>query len=115
MKRRIPIATLSALALLGALTSCGSDEAGTTTSETSTTIAEATTEPSAPATTRAVAAVPDTTRATTAATSPPPAPATAYFANCTDAKAAGAAPLRRSDPGYRSALDRDGDGIACET
>ncbi|WP_018762297.1 excalibur calcium-binding domain-containing protein [Arthrobacter sp. 135MFCol5.1] len=42
-----------------------------------------------------------------------PAPA-AYFANCTAANAAGAAPLYRGQPGYRSALDRDGDGVACE-
>ena len=38
----------------------------------------------------------------------------AYYANCTAARAAGAAPLRRGDAGYRSALDRDGDGVACE-
>jgi len=37
-----------------------------------------------------------------------------YYANCTAARAAGAAPLYRGAPGYRSALDRDGDGIACE-
>jgi hypothetical protein len=43
-----------------------------------------------------------------------PAPATAYYANCAAAKAAGAAPLRRGQPGYSSSLDRDGDGIACE-
>ncbi|MEU8794622.1 excalibur calcium-binding domain-containing protein [Streptomyces sp. NPDC048643] len=30
------------------------------------------------------------------------------------ARAAGAAPLHRGDPGYRSELDRDGDGVACE-
>ncbi|WP_285249214.1 excalibur calcium-binding domain-containing protein [Pseudarthrobacter sp. efr-133-R2A-89] len=42
-----------------------------------------------------------------------PAPA-AYYANCTAAKAAGAAPLYRGQAGYRSALDRDGDGVACE-
>ncbi|MEU5388139.1 excalibur calcium-binding domain-containing protein [Kitasatospora cineracea] len=40
--------------------------------------------------------------------------AAAYYKNCTEAKAAGAAPLHRGEPGYRSALDRDGDGIACE-
>ncbi|RAJ38673.1 excalibur calcium-binding domain-containing protein [Kitasatospora sp. SolWspMP-SS2h] len=40
--------------------------------------------------------------------------ASAYYKNCTEAKAAGAAPLHRGEPGYRSALDRDGDGIACE-
>ncbi|MEW1812361.1 excalibur calcium-binding domain-containing protein [Pseudarthrobacter phenanthrenivorans] len=44
---------------------------------------------------------------------PAPAPA-AYYANCSAAKAAGAAPLYRGQPGYSSALDRDGDGVACE-
>jgi hypothetical protein len=48
------------------------------------------------------------------ATAPPAPPATIYYANCTAARAAGATPLNRGDPGYRSALDRDGDGIACE-
>ncbi|WP_235905317.1 excalibur calcium-binding domain-containing protein [Actinomyces marmotae] len=38
----------------------------------------------------------------------------AYYSSCKEAKAAGAAPLHRGDPGYRSKLDRDGDGIACE-
>lgn len=38
----------------------------------------------------------------------------AYYKNCSAARAAGAAPLYRGQPGYRSALDRDGDGIACE-
>ncbi|KAB8185251.1 calcium-binding protein, partial [Lysobacter maris] len=28
--------------------------------------------------------------------------------------AAGAAPVRRGDPGYARHLDRDGDGIGCE-
>ncbi|WP_370627764.1 excalibur calcium-binding domain-containing protein [Nocardia brasiliensis] len=43
----------------------------------------------------------------------PPAPSV-YYPNCAAARAAGAAPLHRGAPGYRSALDRDGDGIACE-
>lgn len=38
----------------------------------------------------------------------------AYYANCTEARAAGAAPMYRGEPGYRSGLDRDGDGIACD-
>lgn len=38
----------------------------------------------------------------------------AHFQNCAQARAAGAAPIRRGEPGYRSGLDRDGDGIACE-
>jgi len=44
----------------------------------------------------------------------PAPPASAYYANCSAAKAAGAAPLYRGQPGYRSALDRDNDGVACE-
>lgn len=36
------------------------------------------------------------------------------FANCSQARAAGAAPVRRGDPGYGTHLDRDGDGVGCE-
>lgn len=36
------------------------------------------------------------------------------FANCTQARAAGAAPVRIGDPGYGRHLDRDGDGVGCE-
>ena len=39
---------------------------------------------------------------------------TAYYRNCAAARAAGVAPLYRGEPGYRPALDRDGDGVACE-
>lgn len=44
----------------------------------------------------------------------PKPPAAVYYANCSAARAAGAAPLYRGEPGYRPALDRDNDGIACE-
>lgn len=37
-----------------------------------------------------------------------------YYRNCDAARAAGAAPVHRGDPGYGSHLDRDGDGTACE-
>ena len=37
-----------------------------------------------------------------------------YYANCAAARAAGAAPIYQGQPGYRSGLDRDGDGIACD-
>lgn len=37
-----------------------------------------------------------------------------YYPNCSAARAAGVAPLDRDDPGYRSELDRDSDGVACE-
>ncbi|MBX3665391.1 MAG: excalibur calcium-binding domain-containing protein [Burkholderiales bacterium] len=36
------------------------------------------------------------------------------FRNCSEARAAGAAPIRRGEPGYAPHLDRDGDGVACE-
>jgi hypothetical protein len=38
----------------------------------------------------------------------------AYFANCSHARAAGAAPIYRGSPGYRSGMDGDDDGVACE-
>lgn len=38
----------------------------------------------------------------------------AFYKNCSAARAAGAAPIYRGQPGYRDKLDRDGDGIACE-
>lgn len=37
-----------------------------------------------------------------------------YFRNCNEARAAGAAPFYRGQPGYRVEMDGDGDGIACE-
>ncbi|GAB7387423.1 hypothetical protein BSNK01_12590 [Bacillaceae bacterium] len=37
-----------------------------------------------------------------------------YFANCSEARAAGAAPIYEGEPGYRLKLDRDRDGVACE-
>ena len=37
-----------------------------------------------------------------------------YYPNCDAARAAGVAPIHAGEPGYRAALDRDGDGIACE-
>lgn len=37
-----------------------------------------------------------------------------YFRNCSEARAAGVAPIMRGNPGYAAHLDRDHDGIACE-
>ena len=45
---------------------------------------------------------------------PEPEPQKELYANCDDAKAAGAAPMYKGDPGYRPELDRDKDGIACD-
>ncbi|MEO6365804.1 MAG: excalibur calcium-binding domain-containing protein [Luteimonas sp.] len=36
------------------------------------------------------------------------------YRNCDAARAAGAAPVLRGEPGYGAHLDRDGDGIGCE-
>lgn len=41
-------------------------------------------------------------------------PANGYYANCAAARSAGVAPIYSHEPGYRSKLDRDGDGVACE-
>lgn len=48
------------------------------------------------------------------AVKPAPTSADVYYANCTAARAAGAAPLHKGQAGYRAALDRDKDGVACE-
>jgi len=37
-----------------------------------------------------------------------------YYRNCDSARAAGATPIHRGEPGYRAGLDADRDGIACE-
>lgn len=44
----------------------------------------------------------------------PVAPSAVSYKNCGEARAAGAAPVRRGDPGYGKHLDRDGDGVGCE-
>ena len=53
---------------------------------------------------------------TSPATTPSATPATStvYYANCDAARAAGAAPIYRGQPGYASHLDADNDGVACE-
>jgi multidrug efflux pump subunit AcrA (membrane-fusion protein) len=44
----------------------------------------------------------------------PQVSASASYGNCSEARAAGAAPVRVGDPGYGRHLDRDGDGVGCE-
>lgn len=43
-----------------------------------------------------------------------PASSSQVYKNCAAARAAGAAPVRRGEPGYGPHLDRDNDGIGCE-
>lgn len=57
---------------------------------------------------------PTVTVTKTQETSEAPSNPYVYYKDCDAARAAGAAPLHRGDPGYRSELDRDGDGVACE-
>jgi micrococcal nuclease len=45
---------------------------------------------------------------------PPPVTSSVYYDDCKAARVSGAAPLHAGHPGYRAALDRDGDGVACE-
>jgi len=40
---------------------------------------------------------------------------TVTYKSCAEVKEAGKAPLKKGQPGYSTNLDRDGDGIACET
>ncbi|MGY4642364.1 GmrSD restriction endonuclease domain-containing protein [Cellulomonas sp. URHB0016] len=60
----------------------------------------------------------------TAARAPAPGPAvaepeaeraTVYYSSCAAARAAGAAPVHLGDPGYGPHLDRDHDGVGCES
>ncbi|CAB4909490.1 unannotated protein [freshwater metagenome] len=39
----------------------------------------------------------------------------ASYANCTEVKAAGAAPIYPGDPGWQEKFDRDNDGVGCES
>jgi len=43
-----------------------------------------------------------------------PSPDVQPYADCAAARAAGAAPLHRGDPGWSDGMDGDGDGVACE-
>ena len=76
---------------------------------------EAPSSPAAPAPAPAPSA-PAAPRKRTQRRTAPSAPqrSNVYYRNCAAARAAGAAPLYRGQPGYRPQLDRDGDGIACE-
>lgn len=71
-------------------------------------------EPAAkPRPTVAPAPKPQPTQESKPAPAPAP-PADVYYKNCTEAREAGAAPVRVGDPGYAKHLDRDGDGVGCE-
>ena len=121
MRNRVLLSVLFVTALVG----CGT-EADSTTETTTTTGITTTTGLVLPkaVTTTAVSTAPlgivgtappetDPPATDPPATDPPAAPV--YYANCDAVRAAGAAPIYRGEPGYRSALDRDNDGIGCDT
>lgn len=128
MPRLIRFAVPAAAALL-ALGACGSDSeprkqsgvvettSTTVAPRTPTTVAPTTTATAKPTTTTTAKPTTTTTAKPTTTTASPTTVTTAssaYYANCDAARAAGAAPLHVGDPGYRTGLDRDHDGVACE-
>ena len=83
--------------------------------------AEPTQEPSSEPTQTEQPSTEQTEQSQTQTEQPAPAPqvqqddsSNVYYQNCSAARAAGAAPIYQGQPGYRSALDRDHDGVACE-
>ena len=67
----------------------------------------------APSTVATVADRPTLAPSRKAAPSTTPKPPVVYYKNCGVALAEGAAPIERGEPGYRSGLDPDDDGVAC--
>ena len=80
---------------------------------TSTTVGATTTSGPAASTTTATRATTTTTRLATTTTTR--RISTLSFDNCTEAKAAGYQDVGRGEPGYGQHLDRDNDGIGCES
>jgi hypothetical protein len=131
------IGSITGLVLLLVLMSnCGGDDkrSGSSTTSTVTKTVTATAAPSTTTVTVSVVAEPPPSELPVLAVPPeaplaterppalpvplmpqaPQAPANVYYKNCTAARAAGAAPLYVGEPGYRSGLDGDSDGVACE-
>ena len=105
-------------AMAGVLNSCVGQPAITSAFAPIAVIADAVPEPEAePVPAPPVPAPPAPAPAPPVAPAPAPAPPPAssvFYANCTDVRARGAAPLYADQPGYSRKLDRDGDGVACE-
>jgi len=112
-----PVLLLAATAALLFTSACepSSDPSPSTTAPAAvvTTIAPAPST-TAPAAVVASPAKPLAVVPTPPSTTAPPAAPVVHYKNCKDAKAAGAAPLHKNDPGYDTNLDRDGDGVARE-
>ncbi|MBA4023868.1 MAG: calcium-binding protein [Gordonia sp.] len=129
------LAAAATAIMAAALTGCSDstdDVTETSTSVTTRVVTQVVTQSATPTTTttttgaRPAPLVPATT--TTPAYTPPPEPVytpppapvvpdapSVSYKNCAAVRAAGAAPIHSGDAGYSTDLDRDGDGIACET
>jgi hypothetical protein len=59
-------------------------------------------------------AVDDPAPAATATTTTASSDTSVHYSGCNEVRAAGKAPLHSGDPGYRTDMDGDGDGVACE-
>jgi outer membrane biosynthesis protein TonB len=114
-------ALLAGMALLSA---CGSSDTEEPTDSTSQEQPESTPTPTAKATPRAATkpkattepkSSPKPTSKPKTTPKPKPEPEPVSYANCTEVREAGAAPIREGEPGYSTKLDRDRDGIACDT
>ncbi|MEO9327170.1 GmrSD restriction endonuclease domain-containing protein [Gordonia aurantiaca] len=104
-------------AIARVLTSCGATPASSATSTTDRADTRTRTATPAPEPTGTPTYTPPRLYAPTTEAPAPAAPdaGSVYYPNCSAAKDAGAAPLYAGQPGYRAKLDRDGDGVACES
>lgn len=92
------------------------DGTGTPADRATETVSAATESPSEPdPTTSAVAAETATTAAAEAEVEATEEALSVSYDDCSEAEDAGVTPLYVGDPGYADHLDRDGDGIACES
>lgn len=67
-----------------------------------------------PSGTDGITVVPDEPRPAPDSPAAAEQPVAGGYRSCTEARGAGAAPLRRGEQGYAAHLDGDGDGVACE-
>lgn len=109
------------LACCAGLIALGSEGSASEVTQTTTTTVTTTPTVTAATPTTTITSTPPTVASSTQppASSAPPAPRSESratpFANCTEAREVGGAPVRRGDAGYGPHLDRDGDGVGCET
>lgn len=110
----IPVTTVPAAATPASSTPTAPSATTAVTTTTADIPFQSPASPPPPSTVPTPAPAPASVPAPAAAEPPAAPPSEAYYPNCAAARAAGAAPILRGQPGYRPGLDRDNDGIACE-